>query len=200
MENIQGSEFENKQSQIDEWVKTLSEKCVLNPIDRGVLREVLEGHGAEFGHLKEEEEASLASYKNADRALALRAIWGDRFDEFKDWSRAWGKDWEERNGLVLPTIKQRSKKEPDKILVYKNSGMIQLFGTWNGLAGLGEEKYPFGEAKRLIEARARNGRLWVEGEKSRREKVSIPSSTKPKFLSSFPPDFPVDAWNFIKTW
>lgn len=197
-EQATSSEFEQKLSVVNEWVRTLSEEDRLEPIDRSLLRDVLKAYGADF-NLNESERASLGGYTNKERGFSMRKIWGNGYDLFKGWTEEYVQSWEESRGTKLPSIRQKSMKEPGKILVFKNSGMLQLFGAWTALAGLDDEEYSFDEAKRLTEARARNGRAWAEGRKGDRERVKVPTSDKPILLSSFPPGFPDEAWGFIST-
>lgn len=175
---------------VDEWVVEFSRSNELKEIDRGFLRDVLEVYGARW-EMVESKRESLGKYTNKGRAPAMRIIWGDRFEEYKKWTREYVSSYEEKTGSTLPALK------PSGI---KTSGMIQFFGEITALAGLTENELPFQLIRQKLETRARNGRAWVEGRKQDRVRIRVPKSEKPILLSSFPPEFPNKAWEKIKSW
>lgn len=78
---------------------------------------------------------------------------------------------------------------------HKNSGMLQFLGELTACAAgkLSQEVL-----EERLSARAANGRAWVEG--GNRIRVTIPTAKESKLLSSFPPGFPVLAWEEIRRW
>lgn len=69
---------------LDQWIKTLSETGHALEIDPELLREFFELHGANFE--PSEELKTLEEYSNKARAVGMRKVWGDRYDEYKKWT------------------------------------------------------------------------------------------------------------------
>lgn len=182
--------LDEKIALVDEWVVEFSQSNELKEIDRRILRDVLEVYGARWETV-ESKRGSLGKSTNEGRAPAMRVTWGDRFEEYKKWTREYVSSYEKKTGSTLPALK------PSGI---KTSGMIQFFGEITALAGLTENELPFQLIKQKLETRARNGRASAEGRKQDRVKIRVPTSEKPILLSSFPPEFPNKAWEKIKSW
>jgi hypothetical protein len=48
------------------------------------------------------------------------------------------------------------------------------------------------------ETRIKNGIAWSEGRKNDRVKISVPTSSQPILIGSFPPEFPQKAFDWLK--
>lgn len=179
--------IEKQFAQIDQWILRLAENDTLEIIDSITLRDVLKSCSANF-EVGEHERRSLGKYTNAGKAVGMRTIWGNRYDDFREWTKGYIETYEKGKGKSLPELK------PSGI---KYSGMVQFFGEVTSYAA-GE--IDFETLKNYLEARAQNGRLWEEGKKEERVRIKIPTSDKPILLSSFPPGFPLVAWEKIKSW
>jgi len=176
---------EEKTAQVGDWISTISHERRVGRIEQETVKEVLSEFGANF-EINEEERASLVEYSNKARSIGMKAIWGDRFQEYKDWTVKYVKDYEQDND-PLPALKESKSK---------NSGMIQFFGQLTSFAA-GE--LSFEEFTRFTEARALNGWLWKQGRKDERVRVSLPTTEETKLLSSFPSEFPSAAWKKFQT-
>ncbi len=163
-------------AQMDAWVETLTQEGRVEPIDPGVVRGALECCGAVL--TEREELDSLARYSNKAKAPGMEAVWGEEFGAYKTWVIQYIKDYEARTKKPLPVL------EGTEI---KHSGMRQFLGELTALAA-GRKSYE--EYKRLTEDRARKGREW----QARKEDEPIVPSPH----ASFPPEFPRDAWGWLK--
>ncbi|KKS77262.1 MAG: hypothetical protein UV74_C0013G0032 [Candidatus Woesebacteria bacterium GW2011_GWB1_43_14] len=140
--------------------------------------------GADFRNLSDEGIASLRKYTNEGKALGVREVWGGKFDAYKAWTKQFIAEYEAEHGIELPALVPSGRK---------NSGMIQFFGELTAFAA---GVMSISEFTLFMEARILNGRLWEEGRKDERVRVNVPTSDKPILLSSFPPSFPLAAWEF----
>lgn len=173
-------------SEFNEWINLLSREGKVEDIDHLVVKAVLEECGANF--LPKEKLLVLGEYTNKSKRPDLDIIWGkNRVDRFKEWTLDFIDSYEKSNGKALPALKPSG---------HKNSGMLQFFGELTAFAaGI----LPFETFKEYTEARRLNGKLWQEGRKDERIRIKVSTSDKPILLSSFPPEFPVEAWKKIKT-
>jgi hypothetical protein len=172
---------------VEEWIGAISTEGKVGEINPSLLREALEGSGANFEPTP--ELVALASYTNKAKRPGLNSVWGEeRVEEYKSWAKAYVEEYEAKSGKPLPELKPSGSK---------TSGMIQFFGE---LTAFASGKTNFSDYKTYTEARALNGRLWQEGKKDERVRVKVPTSKSPILLSSFPPGFPVAAWEKIKSW
>ena len=180
--------IEQKIAAVDDWIAQF-EFGNIGEIAPALLREVFAEHGATF-ELTLSEHQSLGRYSNEGKALGIRAVWRQHFDDYKDWTKAFVRDCEARTGKPLPALTKSG---------IKNSGMIQFLGEMTAYAN-GPITMGFQNYKEYTEARLHNGRAWAEGEKGDRIRVLVPTSAEPSLLSSVPPEFPKAAWEKIKSW
>lgn len=208
---------------IDSWVGKFSETGEVDYIEGGILQEVLENFGADFYDRGDKERfkrlSSLSKFSNAGKGPGMRAVWGkDIFgkeSKYNSWADDWAREYMEKTGKRLPKLKQKSKtkKNPDGspvILEYYNSGMVAFIGDITAYAA---GRTDFGIMKTRLEARLHNGKIFQEEQSIKgveekykkvfmvdvyekdRETIVEPKDTRP---SSFPPEFPRAAWEYIK--
>lgn len=196
---------------VDEWVKRFSETRLAPEIDRGVLREVLTECGANFD-ISPELLAKLhrKHYTNFTRSAAMKAVWGERYGEFRRWTTSYIAGYEERTGKVLPALKESGRK---------NSAMIGFLGELTSYVAGNDETYPFGVFFMRISIGALNGfvreqlgltskecrfHLVVPGYNDIEYKFKGEDEQKEGSLpfapSGFPQEFPASAWKKIKSW
>lgn len=129
-------DIEQKVSVVDSWAKHLSETSVAGKIDRGVLRAVLEAFGANFEISKEALKAlGKDEYTNRARAQAMKEVWGERFELYKDWTVRFIEVSEKATGRQLPALEKSGRK---------NAGMLGFLGELTAYAVGNDETYPFG--------------------------------------------------------
>ena len=111
----------------------------------------------------------------------MDVVWGkERVDQFKNWlTRDYIPTYEEKTGKALPSLEDSD---------IKHAGMLQFFGELTAFAA-GQKT--FEEYKRLTEDRARKGKVWQERNP---EELYFKSPH-----ASFPPGFPMDAWNYLES-
>lgn len=179
---------EEQHLHVSNWIDKLNKTGVMEKISPDSVKELLESYGAKFP-ISPEAKASLNKYTNKARAEGMRAVWGEKFEEYKQWTDNFIQQYEENpNNEPLPALKKSGKK---------NSGMIQFFGQ---LTSFASRQISFEDFKNHTEARIYNGRCWAEGKKQERVRVNVPTSEKPILLSSIPPEFPKAAWEKISSW
>lgn len=184
-DRVERLSIEEKTAAVDQWIDLIC-AGVVEPIDRRLLREVLEACGAKF---EEEAGRSLRRYTNKGKASGMELVWGERFEEYKKWVGEYIKVFEASPGhRELPVLLPSGRK---------SSGMLQFFGE---LTAFGAAAMSFERFKALTQARAENGLLWQLGRSRERIRVKVPTAKEPILLSSFPPGFPRDAWDKIKEW
>lgn len=174
-----------RETKVGEWIDKISELGHVGRMEPGVVREALEACGANF-EIGEAELKSLGKYSNEGKSMGMRAVWGDRFDDFKKWTKEYVAQFEATLGnRKLLTIKNR-----------KNAGMLQFLGELTAFAA---GVLSFDDFAKHTETRVKNGRLWQEGA-AIDELVRIELPTKPSFRrpASVPPGFIKTAWNWIK--
>jgi len=180
--------IEEKCSHVDSWINKLVESGKMEKINPGTVREVLESHGAEFT-ISPEAETSLARYTNKARAEGMRAVWGEKFNEYKLWTKKHVQQYEKNpENTPLPALKRSGRK---------NSGMIQFFGQ---LTSFASGQLSLEDFKHYTETRISNGQCWAEGKRQDRARVKVPTITEPILLSSIPPKFPKAAYEKISSW
>jgi hypothetical protein len=200
---------ESKIAAVGEWIKNIGEQQKVGEIPVGILRDVLTHFGADFENLSEETRESLHGYSEAQRGLGAKAVWGENFvSEYKTWVNSFIEKYETDTGLELPAL--GNKKNPEKSTKRKNSGMMQFLYDLTSFAS-GECDF---ETFRLYEeGRAKNGLIheenqkrknskkdgdeFVDGEIQEKIRIKVPTADEPILLSSFPPELPEEAWNWI---
>lgn len=153
-------------------------------VDQAHFKDLLLTFGAEE-EISEIARKSLGKYTNKGKADGLREVWGERFEQVKRFIEAFIADYEVRTDITLPVLK------PSGV---KFSGMRAYFGEVTAYA-YGAMRWA--DFKRYSEARWHNGAMWEQGRKDERVRVSVPTSSKPILLSSFPPDFPRALLDFM---
>lgn len=173
---------------VNEWINKFSQEGIVDQLDPKILKPVMEYCGANF-EIGEDALAlhGLREYSNAAKAESMRAVWGEKYDQYKNWTKEYIAKYESSTGDTLPELK------PSGV---KNSGMVQFFGELTSYAA---GQIDFTTLKIYQEARAKNGKLWAEDRKDERTKIIVPTSKEPILPSSFPPGFPLDAWKFLTT-
>ncbi|HTK03849.1 MAG TPA: hypothetical protein VL401_03750 [Alphaproteobacteria bacterium] len=175
--------------EVGEWFGDMEKTGEVRKIDQVTLNITFDSLGGSL-EIKEEEEKSLKEYTNKASKEGMIAIWGEsRMKDFNNFCKSWIVNFENTDGnKELPKLDQSGKK---------NSGMKQFFHEVTAYAyGIMDEE-TFGL---FTETRIENGKLWQEGKKDQREKLETPSSKGEKILiSSIPPGFIPDFWNWLKT-
>ena len=191
---INTESIEQKREVVNDWVKNLSEKQEVVELSKDVLKNVLESFGGNF-EISEKEKASLRGYSEKEKAMGMHAVWGEKFGEYKNWVKKYIIDYETETGKELPTLgKQKDSKFEKAPSGRKNSGMIQFLGELTSYAA-GETS--FDTFKLYVETRSKNGLAWEEDRKDDRIRITVPTSEKPIRPSSFPPQFPIKALEFL---
>ena len=195
--------FEERLKQIDVWVESLDRTGEVGYLNREQLTETLTLLGANFldnGDVDRRRELiSLGSHSNKDRAIAMRAVWGDRYGEFVDWTKCFVESYEKDN-KELPFIRQKGKK-------YKNSGMIQFLGR---LTAFADGRLSWFDFSSYFEASVQNGKIYIDPAKGEKKKIFITGwverngklikKTSEKVPASVPPAYVTQAWEKIKSW
>lgn len=176
--------IEGKEAEVNNWLSDISKTGQVKEIVHYDIREVLKTHGANF-NIGIEKLSFLDEYTNKAKAPGLKAVWGDFFQEYKDWTNEFIQNYEKENKTILPALKESGKK---------NSGMIQFFGELTGFAA---GRINYFTLKKNWEARLLNGKLWQEGKKDQRVRIKIIGNEKPILPSSVPPGFIEAAWEKI---
>ncbi len=173
-------EFEKNRIAVDDWIAKLSKEGVVGEMEPALLRGVLESYGANF-EISEEAEESLVKFSNRDRRLGLDAVWGkEKIDAYRKWLKEdFVPGYEAKTGKELPVLENTKTK---------TSGGLKFFSDMIVFAaGLMDP----GDYKRITERRAEKGRLWQN-----RDPKEPYAPTK---YSSFPPEFPSEAWKYLKS-
>ena len=180
---------EGKEIEVSSWLSDISKTGQVKEITCYDVREVLKSFGANFNKEKIGIEifSLLDEYTNKAKAPGLKAVWGDFFQEYKNWTNEFVQNYEKENKTTLPALKRSGNK---------NSGMIQFFGELTGFAA-GRTNYF--TLKKHWENRLLNGKLWQEGKKDQRIRIPIIGSEKPILIASIPPGFIEAAWEKIKS-
>lgn len=178
--------IEQKREMTLDWVKNISEHQEVKEIATDILKDTFESFGANF-EITEEEKESLGGYSEKQKAEGMHAVWGEKFKEYKNWIKEYILDYETRTGKILPELKPSGRK---------NSGMIQFLGELTSYAA-GE--IDFDTFQKYVETRAKNGLAWEENRKGDRIRIKVPTSDKEEGIlpSSFPPEFPIKAFEFL---
>jgi len=179
-------ELEEKNAIVNSWVKTISEKGIVGEeVTPEILRNVLENLGASFEAQLELEP--LGKYSNLNKRPGLDAVWGkNRIDAYKKWAKdIYIPQHEQETGKPLPTLYDRKTNTFDNI---KHAGIMQYLGELTAYAA---GKMDFEKYKRLTEDRIKKGKAWAEKGKN--------DSYTPSPHASFPPKFPLDAWDYLKS-
>lgn len=112
--------------QVTDWVDHLEQTGEVGELDPQDLKEVFEAFGANF-EIGEDERKALRKYTNLGKADGMRAVWGDRFGQYKDWTLEFIQQFE-MIGSQLPALETSGKK---------NSGMIHFFWGTNFVCSRG---------------------------------------------------------------
>jgi hypothetical protein len=171
---------------VSNWIDVLDKSQKVGEIEIVILRKALQECGANF-ELSEAERASLRNYTEGGKLKGIEAVWGDSYKTYKSWVEEYIKGYEFGGFNVLPALEPSGRK---------NSGLIQFFGELTSMASgvMDLETY-----RKYTEARAFNGKMWLEGKKELRKRIQVPTSETPIRLSSFPPGFVRVAWLKIQS-
>ena len=219
---------EQKQAMVFEWINTISETQKVEKISADVLKEVLESYGASFENLSEENQKNISMYSEKKRAKAMKAIWGEKFEDYKSWvNNDYIGDYKTRTGKELPKMvnvfdfKNPERKPSER----KDMGMISFFGD---LTAYASGRLKFEDFNLFLQARAENGMIRElpkderEGLKTKRilwdrevepgtDLSTLKQKTDPETgdlipinmqlirPASFPKEFPVVAWKKVQT-
>ena len=115
--------YDEKLAVVGNWILRFDAKGKVGEIDRSLLKEVLEGLGA---NLKEREGLNpLSGYTNKSKRSGLNEAWGEeKVDGFWEWINDYIEEYEE-SGKTLPGLGKRK---------LKFSGMRAFFGELTALA------------------------------------------------------------------
>lgn len=215
-ERTEGLVLEEKTKIVDAWVTAFEERKLAPPLDRIILRDVLVSFGANT-EISPKPLADLAkeNYSNASRAKAMKAVWGERFKEFKGWVGEFARGYKERTGRELPKLSESGRR---------NAGMIAFLGELTAFALGDDETYPFGTFFIRLSQRALSGYVREMGltEREYRFHILVPGYNTIKYRfteleeiagitldregelpfspAGFPSGFALAAWEKIKTW
>lgn len=191
---------------VEAWVQVLTIEGKVGPISQELMAAALTDLGANFENLDEEGKQSLSHYSNKGKHLGMEQVWGQKRQEFRDWCDEWVGDYEQRTGTILPKIvftdEDSGAKRPSK-----TEGMRQFFGEITAYSvGILE----FSDFRARLEARLHNfGRSGkITTDEGGRIKIVVPGYNLdekthkeiPFAPASFPPDFPVAAWEKMSSW
>jgi len=184
-EDLDSGNEEKMSSTLEDWVRNLDQGKV-EEVDIPELRAALEAHGANFAELGEDDRRSLRKFSNAGKANGVRAVWDDKFSEYKRWTD------DVADGYPEGTLPHLEKSGSD------TAGMKAFFGELTALAA-GEMS--IGDFRKYEEVRIQNGIFFAEGHKDERLTIVTPTSEgKPIKIASVPPGFPSKAWSKIMSW
>ncbi len=192
---------------VDEWIRSSgnydSEGTVtIEEPDEELFVGVFSHLGADF-EPEPEMVASLSEYSNLRRRPGMDAVWGQEFmDQYNAWTQEWVTEYEASTGKKLPRLKGESLS-PEKRNTTKISGPRQWFGELTAyLVGT----IDFKTYKGYTETRLRNGWLFAESQekgkeylREKRVRIQTSISLEPMRVSSIPPGFVEEAWEWIKT-
>jgi hypothetical protein len=201
---------------VDAWATRFEDRKLVPELDRALLRDVLTSLGANVEiPPRLLEDLGKDNYTNASRAEAMKAVWGERFKEFKKWTAEFVQGYEGRTGNELPKLDESGRK---------NAGMIGFLGELTAYALGSDETYPFGTFFIRLSQRALNGYVREMGltEREYRFHLLVPkyNEIRYEFISAgplaeepielkgalpfspagFPSGFIPAAWEEIKTW
>lgn len=185
----------HKQAAVNDWINEISKKGQYREIHRSDLRSVLESFGANF-NLSETEKESLRGYSEKQRSKGVKAVWGNKYDLYIQWTKKYIQKYEQQSGIKLPSLGRQSDSSSQKESSRrKNSGMKQFLNDLTCFAAgeLSSENFALYTTTRI-----NNGIAWSEGRKEDRVKISVPTSSKPILIGSFPPGFAQEAYNWLK--
>lgn len=216
--------IEKKIALVDDWINKFAESGEVEQLEQGVLKEVLEKFGANFDDQDSEERRerllSLSKYSNAKRGSGMRAVWGEekfgKKGEFNLWANRWAVKYMKETRKKLPKLEQKSKTKKDGdgnpiVNVYYNSGMVAFAGDITSYASGNIDLDTF---KGRSEARHFNGKLFQKEQRIKKIKRmyrrvemidvvekdgNITEESKKIRPSSFPPEYPIAAWEQLKT-
>lgn len=221
---INSETVEQKRVMVFDWIKDISEKQEVREIPSTVLKEVLESYGANFENLNEENKDNLSKYAEKKRVKGLEAVWGERFDSYKNWVGVYIEDYESRTGRELPKMKNVPdlKNEDRKASERKDLGMLSFLGDITAYAA---GSLDFDNLKLLLQTRAENGAIRELPKEEREGKTKRilwdrelepgkePLTKDPRYdketgelipidkqsirPASFPPEFPVMALKWL---
>lgn len=200
-------ELEKKYAVVETWMKNLSETSIAKELDRQVLKDVFESMGVER-NVPEELRVLLFSqhYPNPSRSTAIKHIWKERKKEFADFCKP---------------LSQSQVVFQESGNVEVSPGMRGFFADLTSLAYTSEEEFSMGDFVARTTARAINGMFREKGStkftnrmhirvkgynqagvqyRTGPNKDIVQDEEVPFAPASFPPDFPVKAWEFMKTW
>jgi len=190
--------IEQNFAQMDAWIASIVQKGEVAPIDKAVVKVVLECCGADFDiEEKERKKFKKEKYSNQQRSSAMKAVWGDKYKEYRKYCKEFAEDYEQRTGKKLPHIKFKKTGNVDK-----TSGMRQFIQQITAYAATSEEEFGMADLVTRLSAQAQNGIMREKGITKKKLLVTITIPGYNDEISfapaSFPPEFPSTAWEFLK--
>lgn len=182
--------FEERQAELMDWFKKVGEMKpedgdeMIPDIDKQLVKGMLVDLGANF-EISEEAMKPLSQPTNKYRRPGLDAVWGkDKVDAFKAWIiEEFIPGCELRSGRELHTLYDSETQTYDN---NNHSGMMQFFGELTSYASgkMTVEKYKSKSRVRITKG-------------IKQEYGDVPKPYIPKGISSFPPEFPQAALNYL---
>jgi len=185
-----------EQAMVFDWVANISEKQEVGEMPREILKEVEKSFGANF-EIGEVAKESLKGYSEKQVFEGMKEVWGEKYEEYKKWiNEDFIPNYEKQIGKELPAlVKQKDSTSLTLPSGRKDSGMKQflIVLTRKAAGTISDEDF-----KSDIETRIKNGVAWSEGRKDDRVRIKVPTAEKPILIGSFPKEFPVKAFEWLK--
>ena len=177
---------EQRMSAVNMWINKLSTEGKVGDMDPQLLRSVLEDMGVKK-EISEQGKAYLGNYRNYYKWPGLCEVWGrEDMVSFRKWAKKeFVPAYENKIGKELPTLWDPKTQTYD---TNKHSGMMQFLGE---LTAFAEGQLPLSEYRRLTEDRFQKGQKFENADPNK--------PYKPSKHAAFPPEFPVAAWEKIKS-
>ena len=195
--NPEDRRFEEGVAEVDRWVNVYASEGSVDLLDPELLRSVLTEVGANFEKLDDEGRKSLSQYSNKRKHVGMKQVWGTRSEEFRGWTEQWVRDYEQETGKVLPNIVFKDKETGER-RPSKTEGMRQFLGEITAYAAGCMEIHDL-----ILRLEVRHSNFTGEKKRIAILGYNISQRTgkeKPFAPASFPPEFPPDAWDKIKSW
>ena len=194
LKDIKDRPFEERAAEVQRFIDYYSIEGDARLIHPEVLNSVLAELGAHFENIDEEGKRSLAHYSNRGKHVGMEQVWGARRAEFKAWAERWAAGYEISTRRELPGVNFTDRSS-------KTEGMRQFLGELTAYAA---GCIQFSDLAERLRARFVNFGI----PKTERIKITVPGynisrkTGKEKSFApaSFPPEFPRDAWDKIKSW
>ena len=190
---MENDEVEILVSEMINWGKRLSENQITKYPDKLQMRGFLTECGADLKAV-EGHEKSMKKWTDAGMAEAMETIWGEKWDDIKNWNEEFIKNFEEKTGRILPSISVYKKGEKEVVRRSKKSSMKHVLGVITRWAAFDTSEDPEFDEKRYfdeINVRITNGLLKSQGA-SVEDLMSISRpDTGEKYHPSLPPEYPL---------